>query len=453
MKKFVVWVSISAGVLICLASVLGLAFWSYSGFAKSSADVGKQYSQWRKNGLPSIAFEVESSRVPAEKNAFVAFQAILDDSGGAGKGVDLPQELSLNRDWDKPAAEKFLVGKTSEMDRIAQAASRPFYQTTRNWDEGIWTLMPELSCYRAWAKMLCADAERLSRNNDVPGAKHRLRTARQLAGHISNEPTLMGYLVAVAVEKITLRSCAVVASAHGDDSQALRSIQKMLLDTSWTEDLARNFRGDSYMMLATMRNISYTQYQEFENLEGEGPKKPKTLRTSGLPKGLVEKAVLAEHLRFWNEFYPLIAAGDRSRMLGRDMAFRATAMETSRSVPERMASVSVSVYDGVFTALERLNTERLTLDAYLAVLIHRNRTGKWPARMDEAGIPAEKNLDFVTGSPLGYRTSGKEMRIWHSGQNSIDDGGISREEARMKGPGSSNFDAVYQFPWPKGANP
>ena len=453
MKKFVIWTAIVFGVLICVSALAGLAFWSYSGFAKSSSDVGQQYADWQKNGLPTLASEIEGPPIPADTNAYLAFQAILDKQGGASKGVDLPKEISSNKLWDTPAAAQFLLERQPELNAIAAAAAKPNYQTSRNWDEGSWTLMPELACYKNWTKMLCADAERRAGAGDAKGAIDRLKTARLLARHASKEPTLIGYLVAVTIDRVILRSCGVTASALAEDSQFLLTMQKMLEQTAWAEDFPRTFRGEAYMMFATMRNMSFSQYKEMENLESEGPARPRNLQKSGLPKGILEKAVLAEHLRFWNEFYPRIAKGEKGRGLGKDMEMRMTAMEMSRSVPENMASSSVSIFSGVFTATERLDTERLAVDAYLHVLLHRNRTGQWPPTLTEAGVPAEKNHDYVTGSNLGYRISGKGMRVWHAGQNSRDDGGITRDEARAKGMSSSDSDAAFQYPWPKGANP
>lgn len=439
MNKYVKWAGFAVGGLVFGGLLLGAACWTIGGFAASNADADNQFAAWKKAGLPAVAGEVDARQVAEKFNAQPALAKLLSE-----KPNKVPADLGFEEGWQSGETAKFLLAEKSLMDQVALAVAKPAYRVERDYDEGIWIEFPEYARYKTWAKILTTEAVRLAHAGDHRGAVERLRSARRLGALLHQDPSLISLLVAIAVDKITLRGAGMAASEMADDSVALTHLKEMLNETEWNPDLGHNFGGEAYSTLATFRNSSVADLRNLTDPEKSAKYKPSTFVRNGLPNGRLERAASAELMRFWNEFYPRIAAGERGAKLGREMDQRSEEFSASSSWPKKIAAILISVYGISFTALDTLASERNVMDAFIDVLIHRERTGAWPATLSVAGVSASRNLDQITGQPLGYHASGGEVRIWHVGPNLKDDGGKTSREA-----GSKSHDAVFLHPWPK----
>ncbi len=334
------------------------------------------------------------------------------------------------------------------MDQVALAVDKPFYDAKRDWDRGFSLVYPEFALSKSWVKLLCLDARCRSRSGDADGAIQRLEAARKLGALTSQDPTLISLLVGVAVEAITLRAAGPVASDLAEDPSALKALQKMLKQTEWSPNFARTFRVEAYVELATMRNLSakdiYNQYRwkDYINL----PESQYKIK-DGLPTNPPAKAVAAESMRFWNEFTPRIVSGESDIKLARDMDSGGATYTGDFNIPKSLALTNQPVYAPTFEARDKMLTERMTLNSFIAVLIYRNEHNRWPANVVSAGLTPAETTDLAVKAPLGYRASGKEVRVWHVDRDRVDNGGRTPQEASAAK--ATGFDAVYMHPWPR----
>ncbi len=448
MKKFVLWASMIAGIIISLATIAGFALWATSGFAASSGDAEKQWSIWKKNGLPTVVGEVDQRGVPDSQNAFLPlFTNKLGVPPFSSTTLPRADDLYFDESFHDGTAKAFFETHEMELDRIAAATNLSAFDPQRDWDQGYAIKFSEYSTSKAWVKFLCLDAHYRSRNGDFGGAIARLKAARRLTAFCAQDSTLISLLVAFASEALVLRWTGMVASEMADNPSALQSLHQMMNQTEWQPNYEQVYRGVAYLQLVTARNVPALElYQQFTNSGYVTGKHSGPIQRDGLPRSASSRAVAAEIMRYWNEFYPRVQAGETDIKLGRDMEARAAAMANSGLIPQVIASGLQSNYASIYVGQERMFANRLTLNAFLVTLRYRQQHDRWPASLAEAGLSPAESTDLLTGGPLGYRAKGSEVRVWNVGLNKTDQGGIAQVEAKPNGPG---YDEVYLHPWPK----
>ncbi len=449
MKKWLIRISVFFGVMIALAAVGGLALWSMTGFAASSSDAPKQLAEWKKNGLPLSADEVVmGGAVSDEQNAAADFKLLRND-----QSFKLPKAPGTiyEEDWASGAITQYLEKCQPQISRIALAAEKPHFQLSKDFDSVLMMDFPEYEEIKSWTKLLILDAERLARTGRNSEATSRIRSARNLARLTGQDPTMIGRLVAIACESMVMVGAGRVASEMADDPQSLESLRKALAETEWSLDSKQIYRTEAYLGIAAFRDVTMREIVSL-NISVDLPGSPSPQKSkphSELPKSAVAKAVVGETMRFWNEFHPRIQTETDMTKLSDDISKRSDEYATSGSWPKKVASIMLPVFKQANRAHEKTQSERKTLNAFIATLLYRNQHKKWPVTLEDAGIKGDLNRDHLAGGPLQYRASAKDMRIWHSGANGIDDGGLTMKEALAAGKDSQERDAVYIHPWPK----
>lgn len=450
MKKWLIRVAIFCGVVIALATIAGIAFWSMTGFAGSSSDAPKQFAEWKKNRLPVSASEVYlGGPVSDAENAALDVQTLRKDTGFK---FPKPPDANYEDAWTSGEIATYLRTHQTQIGTIARVAEKPKFLLTKDYDSLISSDFPEFSEIKAWSKLLVMDAEQMAREGRHDQAVARLRSARNLARLTGQDSTLIGRLVAIAVEAIVLTAAGRVASEIADDPRSLQALRKMLDETEWSLDVKQIYRTEAYIGFSALRDISlrdiFSMNQSIDLPGGSAPSK-ESKPTGELPKNAAARAVTAETMRFWNEFYPRLDTETDMIKLGDDMSKRGDEFANSGSWPKKFASMFAPVFKQSAIAHERVKSERNTINAYISVLLYRNQHKKWPAILEDAGIKGDRKLDHITKAPLQYRKTATEMRIWHSGPDGVDDGGLTMREALAAGRSSKSRDSVYIHPWPK----
>lgn len=448
MKKFVVWTAIIVGVVLALGSLGVVVGWFGTGYGQSSADANKQWAEWKRIGLAATQADLHPNPIKPEENAFEDLRLLrIEFFGGEMKSQPLPLNISSGSGWADGSIHRYLLKRQGGLDKLAAILEKKRdYRSNHDWDEGADILFPEFAQYKTWSRLLCLDAERRAMDGDLAGALARLRSARQLARLTTLENIIIADLVAISQEKILTDSINQIASKHSDDIEFLRKVRSMLRETTWTVDSAASLRKEAYMQLAIYRQVPKEYVGRLNESEPFGSEETrKNPIRDGLPQNQVSRAVWTEAMRFYNEFYPRVLKDPNDLSIIADADRTLTRMQTSGSLPQQDALLLLVAPGFVRSGRTLLSCQR-TMDAYLAALIHHATHKKWPADLAEAGINRPDAIDPITGSPLGYRVKNNEMRLWNSGQNRLDDGGVTPEEAKAA---SSGSDFVLAYPYRK----
>lgn len=88
---------------------------------------------------------------------------------------------------------------------------------------------------------------------------------------------------------------------------------------------------------------------------------------------------------------------------------------------EMLMRIILPVFAQAGFAFEKLKANRDCTRAIIDVLLFRNRHGRLPKSLGEAGVKA---IDPFDGKPLKYRITDLGFVVYSAGQNGKDDGGL-----------------------------
>jgi hypothetical protein len=457
LKKWVVRIAIGVGVLLALIAVLGLAFWTASGFGPAAAMAKQQYADWQTNGLPVTKDQVVlTPSLSEEDNAVTEMREAIRLLKAVPKNPNEPTNLSDPDNFQNGKLRIYVEARRAAMEMAHRAALKPAIRFERDWDQGAYLAFPEFADFKAIAKCLAMDAEFRARDGDWQGAVRDIRTARRLAAFSAADATLISKLVGIAIDAIILDTAGICASRFADNPAAISALRKALEDTKWDIDRDSAVRGEAYMSVAYYRSTSdrdiiamldgrYEDELEADYFAGYKRPAPAIVR-DGLPASTLARAVNAEVMAFWNEFYPRLKNPNEDlKRLAADMDARANDYGSSRSLPKHAAAMMLPVYSQAFKAFDKRRSEERTAIAFLGILQYRNQHHAWPTTLKAAGVDA---IDAIDGKPLRYLVSGKSARVYNLGQNGVDNGGLSRWEAAAKKTPTRDIDNAYVYPWP-----
>jgi hypothetical protein len=354
--------------------------------------------------------------------------------------------------WANGMLAAYLADQKDIFALLFEAAEKPAFRIQVDWDQRNRPEFPELEQMRSLSRQLCWDAELRTERGDWQGAIRCLRTARRVAWMASQVPNEFGQFRAVEIDSKALLSVGTCASGMAGNARALDALRKAVEETNWEPSIDQGYRGGLYRWIVFYRNrgdveIFNLARREYIIQDVQNPSPP--LVRAGLPKTPMARAVAAEVMAYWNEFWPRFKGGkEDEKTLGPDMDARRQALYSSRSASERTASTTLGAnVPGFFHITKMRRSQEATATAYIGVLQYKVKHGCWPATLKEAGVDF---VDALTEKPLGYRIDPKSVRVWNAGDNNRDDNGVSLSEANVALHGRSlpPYDHVFIYPNP-----
>ncbi|MDX2119364.1 MAG: hypothetical protein SFY96_14400 [Planctomycetota bacterium] len=355
----------------------------------------------------------------------------------------------------------------------------------------ITVLLPHLGPMRQMARFLAQDAAFALHEGDSARMVDNWAAMLRLARHASEDQTLIGQLVGVAVMFMVFDDVVRVMQSHPDllDSDALRRVAHLLAAASLREqpgDLTLNMSREHDMIEDTLQRV-FT-----DNGRGDGRLAPRGLAAMGeyMVPGWAKDANETFGVTSQNAAVgpaaPAAVVISASRRETSD-AYRELlgAFDAERRVPlwdrtarNQLADVSAKYDNGVgrtryfilgalwpafgrMVEVERgVGMKRDVAVTCVALAGYRARHGAWPAALDEL-VPSylpRVPLDPFDGKPLRYRLKDGKPLLYSIGADLEDNGGVAptkqidlEELQRMARAwivtkkGAAGFDAVY---WP-----
>jgi hypothetical protein len=152
----------------------------------------------------------------------------------------------------------------------------------------------------------------------------------------------------------------------------------------------------------------------------------------------------ANMLSLWREvFAKLDAAGDEPMEQYRVMKGTGAYFDNRmRRVMNVLGAILFPVFDSAALKIVEGDTQRQLRKTAVALVAYRQKTGRYPERLDQ--LPAPPPPDLFTGKPLVYRRTGDGFLLYSVGMNFKDDGG--RAKRSTPGPyGPDDTDIVVNY--------
>ena len=337
-----------------------------------------------------------------------------------------------------PAAQAVLYafeGRREILNQVTEAARRPRAQYDLRYADGPNALLPHLAIHKSMAvKLRTRSAARVAAG-DTAGAAEDIDTLLRLAELTGEDPTLIGYLVRVAIQSIAFSAFWDGTSQHAWSDTQLAAFQQRFEGLKQRDSLVKAFRGE--------RLFGKTTFE----LMREGRLDPDTLGAmeddgSGhsFGWGLVPRAWLLQNQAYHSKVLDQVVGALQRCDPERGIAAKGSIWETE--------SIDQTVFDTagrrfhpyrIFTHLllpglakvhakadRSLTTSRLAI-AVAGLERHRLATGTYPKALGDLvpkWVPTVP-LDPMDGQPLRYRLNADgSFTVYGVGSNHTNDNGV-----------------------------
>ena len=344
-----------------------------------------------------------------------------------------------------PAAQAVLYafeGRRAVLDQVTEAARRPRAQYDLRYADGPNALLPHLAIHKSMAgKLRTRSAARVAAG-DTAGAAEDIDTILRLAELTGEDPTLIGYLVRVAIQSSAFSAFWDGTSQHAWSDAQLAAFQQRFEGLKQRDSLVKAFRGE--------RLFGKTTFE----LMREGRLDPDTLGAmeddgSGhsFGWGLIPRAWLLQNQAYHSKVLDQVVGKLQRCDPERGIAAKGSIWETER-VEQTVFNTANRRFHPyrIFTHLllpslvkVHAKADRSLTTSRLAITVaglerHRLATGRYPKSLDDLvprWVPSVP-LDPMDGQPLRYRINADgTFTLYGVGPNHTDDQGVFESNQRQ----------------------
>lgn len=324
-------------------------------------------------------------------------------------------------------------GRRAILDQVTEAARRPHAHYDIRYADGPNAILPHLALHKSMAAQLRTRAAARVAAGDTAGAAEDIDTMFRLAELTGEDPTLIGYLVRVAIQNIASGAFWDGTSQHAWSEAQLVTFQRRFAALKQRDALVQAFRGE--------RLFGKTTFE----LMREGRLDPEMLGAmdsgrDGFIGAVMPKAWLlqnqAYHSRVMDQVVDALQRSDPEHGIGaKGSAWEKERIDgwlldttRQRYHPYRIFThMLLPALAQVHAKADRsLTTARLAM-AVAALERHRLANGGYPKALADL-VPRflpTVPLDPMDGQPLRYRLNADgSFTLYGVGTNHADDNGV-----------------------------
>jgi hypothetical protein len=381
----------------------------------------------RRAGLAVLPSDIKTGPVPAAQNSAPFYRQIdaylrKQPTGEADSDV-----MRLLGRTPPTAAEvargrEIIEQRTAYLKLIHEAASRPKCDFQRDWSLGPNMLFPEYARMRSAARWLLGESGLLLQDGKPAEAAHNLAQGFRIAQHAASDPILIGHLVAVAIDAITLQGMENILLAAGDQPVVPQAV-RTALERNWKKpSLAFGLTGETVMQYVAVKMVRQGGLKTLRELTaGEDGPPPLEDTPFNDPKYL-DTIVDDNGRNLLRIMRKLIAAADQPYpTASRAVPAELEVVEQSKDPRYMLALVLLPVLDQAVAVRARDEAKASAVRAGASLLEYKAKHGSFPATLAEAisSVPADP-FDL---KPLRYRREGGGFVVWSVSQSLTFDGG------------------------------
>ncbi|MHC4266529.1 MAG: hypothetical protein ACYSUK_11450 [Planctomycetota bacterium] len=222
---------------------------------------------------------------------------------------DLIADLAYGEIQPDARTTVFIESQNAVISLAVHAAELPDCHWGIKYSDGFDCQMSHLSQAKALTHLIMADARTLAANGDYQLALERCLTARKMALHVGIEPTLISFLVEIAIERISNQCIQDILSETNLDLDTLKYLKDQI-DTLTNKNLPIEYYYEAerqvvamYMTTEKIQEILTLLEWEDEEQEDEEQSEDDTDRRI---KNLIRSAdeqFCQRSLEYFNEYY------------------------------------------------------------------------------------------------------------------------------------------------------
>ncbi|MFW6155752.1 MAG: hypothetical protein ACOC7J_00420 [Armatimonadota bacterium] len=429
--------------LLVLFVVLAIP-WTYFNITLGMA-LEREIEQIRERGEPLTLEEALPETPPRSENAAYAYEEAFrvfhywgPSLDGAASGTML---TALSRPGTREKLEDFVEGRADvlpddarkrlfsdgveqRLDAIRRASQMKRCVFPVNWEDGYGALLPHFGQFRAAQRLVTARMMIAGREGRSEEALEWCRVGLRMTEHISEEPTLIAFLVRVAMIEMLSRGAQDICDDVALTAAQAESIGSIAGSDDLWQHLHRAMEAERALGLSLFDGDH--QVQDYVATESPADRYPWSLYYSPLGAPLRKN----DQLTFVNLYELLIERMEHPwREVGQDWPDRQeyTALG-GRTAPLTM--VLMPVFSRAPMNRDAAIARRDQFQIALALNLYRQEHEEYPRTLEPLAGTVDWPIpeDIFSGEPFGYRREGDGYLLWSVGPDLDDDGGHGYQE-------------------------
>ncbi len=414
--------------------LLGLGAVRLFGGSDPAADFARVKAKAHAAGVPQTLEEAKPQPpIDPQDNAAPLLKPILSQLELERKASARVKELMEDGEFEQAlqeGRELFVL-----LEEAKPGLTKTRLEFNRDYSLGVAVKFPEFASMKLLTELTIHRARIAASQESAQEAISYLALGHKLEGLHRDEYTLIGHLVTHSMHRITNRGYRQIGAAWQGQSSKLEQLLASF-NPPQPPSIERAIKTESFITQTTIE-------LEFGVREG-GNSNRKRVGQRGLT------LLLQETLK---DLESLERSGDDVISATREMDARSEKIETSL-VPDAGRALFTIIrprFETLGISQVQSQADQVVTRAYLQILLHKAKTTRWPANLQEVGISA---LDPFNGKPLIYRPDANGFRIWSIGGDLDDDGGQYLDEIKAKNrpsptPLEEKGDIVAIYPPPR----
>lgn len=392
------------------------------GLSKLSASYAEAKASAKKEGLPITPANLAQPAVPNSENAAPVYRQLTklltakpissDNIVARVTGKRMPDAAQIAQ------IRTELKARTDVLALVHKAAARPKCNFDRDYSLGPKLMFPEYAKMRAAIRTLTAESAVLLADGKPFDAIKNQTLGFNIARHAASDHTIISYLVAIAIDSITLHGLERILYAAGDKPGVAAAVE---------EAIAANWHPHSFKQALGGEAVLLIRLQD--NLNKEGPEYDSDIATAY--KQVKQKHAGAQD---WQPFldangaYMLDvvratrkAAADPYPTALPTLRGIETAVQNDKSNPHLFGNILTPVYTQALNKNASDEARVSVVRCAASVLAWRQTHGALPKSLSEAMLKVPR--DPYDGKPLRYRLVGSGFVVYSVGPTGKFDGG------------------------------
>lgn len=334
-----------------------------------------------------------------------------------------------------------------DLEQIQEACHHPKTQFAIDLSSGF--LLPTVDCgvVRVLAQQMAVLASAYLENDESNEALNCLRVNLAMARGLTEGPTLLGVMIGVAVENLTMSVVWQGMVDGGWNDEQLAELNRLLQARNWLASLQQGMRCERAMFSSQLkdRDSIWDMYDSVVVINGPKPRW-KSVARKLVPFGWSQQslAVYCTAIQdFSVAFYDPLNRRARPEVLEGWLA-RMDSISSSRHPRDRFVGMMVPNFVRAHDIVAKLQVHIDQARIAMAISQFTNRNGHLPDSLGDLVGPNEESRpdDLFGGAPYQYRRlTDEHYLIWSVGWNELDEGG-------QIAPGRTDGDWVW-FSFPK----
>ncbi len=405
----------------------------------ASLRLNRALERARAQGDPLTLPELAPPAAPAAQNAALLYEQAYKAASYSGQEERLLLKLGQPGARQDAQALAILARSQNAVELVRRASTLPSCQFPMDWNLPPWKILfPQYTKMRRLARLMGVQAGVEARRGDLGSALRDAHVIFAMSAHLKDEPVMIGFLVARAINAVANRTVARIIEATPISAAQARAFENGLPAVDWSASARHSMLGERAFGLSAfemmLSNSSQLQDQSIGLQESGESVSITRLVTS--PLGALWSPVLkldeVETLRLWAMYIqtltPTPLPMPPSRMEAIDQAVQKTPPYAL------LTKILFPVFSRAYQNRERAEVENRQRQVALALAVYRTSHGHYPYQLAQAtSLSGAMPQDLYAPQPFRYGSDGRSFHLYSIGPNRVDDGGRDQSGHDLNG--------------------